>query len=389
MSLFFRSEKRVADLDAFIAAYSSSGGRLTSSTAATVNRTTSLQSSVTWACQRLRADLISTTPLDVFRQTGGVRVEVAKPPVLSMPDGTIDITEWLSSSQMDLDSVGNTFALVTQRDRLGKPSRLEPLPVESVLVRVRDGAVTYEVDGQSVPSEMVWHERQFTTSGSPVGLSPLAYAVLALGGYLSAQQFAADWFSGSGIPAAMLKNTAKTLTGDQASAVKTKFKDSVATGDVFVTGSDWEYSMIGAKASESGFTDMLRLSALDLTRFYGVPADLVDVESTSGSITYASVTQRNLQLLILNLGPVFTRRERAFSNGLVPRGQICKFNTDALLRMDPASRIDMHGKGITSRVLTVSEARALENRPPLTPQDEEEFARLFPARTPQQGASNV
>lgn len=381
MSLFFKREQRVADLDAFIAAYGSTGARLTSATAAPVNRTTSLQSSVTWACQRLRADLVSTTPLDVFRQVGEIRVEVPKPPVLVMPDGKMDVCEWLSSSQMDLDSVGNTFALIKGRDRLGYPALMEPLPTESVVVRVRDGVVSYEVDGTKVDTNQVWHEKQFTTSGSPVGLSPLAYAVLALGGYLSAQQFAADWFSGSAIPAAALKNTAKVLTGDQADAVKARFKESVASGDVFVTGSDWDYSLLGAKASESGFTDMLRLSALDLTRFYGVPADLVDVESTSGSITYASVTQRNLQLLVLNLGPVFTRRERAFSNGLLPRGQACKFNTDALLRMDPASRGDLLDKSIASKRLTVTEARALENRPPLSPEQEAELARLFPTRS--------
>ena len=381
MSILFRQKRAVADLDAFIAAYSTAGARLTSATAPTVNRETSLQSSVKWACQRLRADLVSTTPLDVYRPVGGMQVEVAKPAVLSMPDGKMDVCEWLYSSQFDLDDVGNTFALVKQRDRLGYPSILEPLPAASVTVRVTDGVVSYEVDGEKMPAGQVWHERQFSVSGSPVGLSPTAYAVLSLQGYLSAQQFAADWFSGSAIPAAALRNTAKTLTADQADAVKARFKDSVATGDVFVTGSDWEYSMIGAKANESAFDAMMKLSAPDICRYYGVPGDMVDVESASGSITYANVTQRNLQLLVLNLGPAFVRRERAFSNGLVPRGQVVKFNTDAILRMDPAARGALMDTAITSRRMTVTEARALDNRPPLTPDQEAEFARLFPAKS--------
>lgn len=385
MSLFFQ-KRAVADLDAFIAAYSTSGSRLMSATAPVVNRTTSLQSSVKWACQRLRADLVSTMPLDVFRQANGTRVEVPRPPVLVKPDGRIDLTEWLNASQFDLDDVGNTFALIKQRDRLGLPSMLEPIPVESVVVRVIDGEVSYEVDGTRVATENIWHERANPTSGSVVGLSPTAAAVLPLSGYLSTQQFIADWFSGSAIPAAALQNTAKVLTAEQADAVKARFKESVATGDVFVTGSDWSYSMIGAKANESGFESMIRLSALDICRYYGVHADLVDVESTSGSITYANVSQRNLQLLTLKLGPALRYREAAFTNGLLPRGQFAKFNQDALLRMDPASRITMHSAGIAARVTTVSEARALEDRPPLTPEQEAEFARLFPARAPQQGA---
>nr|MCU0296250.1 phage portal protein [Candidatus Nanopelagicales bacterium] len=99
------------------------------------------------------------------------------------------------------------------------------------------------------------------------------------------------------------------------------------------------------------------------------------------SITYANVTQRNLQFLILNLGPAIVRRERAFSNGLVPRGQVVKFNTDAILRMDPAARGALMDTAITSRRMTVTEARALDNRPPLTPDQEAEFARLFPAKS--------
>lgn len=354
--------------------------------AAAVTRDSSLTSSVKWACQRLRADLVSTTPLDVFRVIDGVQVEVPRPQVLVSPDGRVDVGEWLYSSQFDLDDVGNAFALVKQRDRLGYPSVLEPLDVSTVTVQVRDGLVSYLVDGRQVAAADMWHERQFTVSGSPVGLSPTAYAALVLSGSLSAQKFAASWFAGSGIPAAMLRNSAKVLTGAQASAVKAQFRATVETGDVFVTGQDWDYQVLGARASESSFDQMMRLTGPDICRFFGVPGDVVDVESASGSITYANVTQRNLQLLVLNLGPAFTRRERAFAAGLVPRGQVVKFNTDAVLRMDPATRGEVMDAAIEKRRLTVSEARALENRPPLTPDQEAEFARLFPARPQMQGA---
>ncbi len=41
----------------------------------------------------------------------------------------------------------------------------------------------------------------------------------------------------------------------------------------------------------------------------------------------------------------------------------------------------MMDAAITNRRLTVSEARALDNRPPLTNDQEAEFARLFPTRS--------
>ena len=352
-----------------------------------VTRDSSMQSSVKWACLRLRADLISTTPLDVYREFGGLLVPRETPEVLRSPDGKSDLSEWMYSSQIDLDDCGNMFGLITARDRLGYPARIELVSASKVTVRQINGVTTWMVNGEEVPEADLWHERQFTVPGSPLGLSPTAYAALSLSGGLGAAEFAASWFSGNAIPAAHLKNNAKTLNTAEASAVKAKFVETVATGDVFVTGNDWEYSVLGAKASESAFIDMLKASAQDLCRFYGVPGDAVDVEATSGSITYANVTQRNLQLLIHNLGPAFTRRERTFTNRLTPRGQVVKFNTDAMLRMDPMGRTDLQAKAIGTRRMTVSEARALENLPPLTPEQEAEFARLFPTRAQTQGVN--
>ena len=381
MSLFFKRERR--DMDVLADLITNSGYSRTSSSIVTpVTRDSSLQSSVKWACQRLRADLVSTTPLDVMRDSAtGVSTILPTPPVLVSPDGKISLVEWLYASQFDLDDVGNTFGLIKQKDRAGYPTIIEPLPASAVTVRVDAGVVSYHVDNEHIPTENMWHERQFPVPGSPIGLSPTAYAAYSLSAYMSAQQFAAEWFAGSAVPASMLKNTAKVLTGDQSTAVKAKFKESITTGDVLVVGSDWEYSMIGAKASEAAFDQMMKLTAPDICRYYGVPGDLVDVESTSGSITYANVVQRNLQLLTLHLGPIFTRRETTFTWLLVPRGQTVKFNTDAFLRMDPAQRGALLDTAITNRRLTVTEARALENRPPLTGEQEAEFARLFPNRS--------
>lgn len=383
MSLLFKRTGNLSGLESLIPS------RLPSN-AVTPTRDASRTSSVKWACLRLRADLVSTTPLDVYRQsTSGPMVSVRIPPVLDSPDGLIDITEWLYSSQTDLDDIGNAFGFISAVDGAGFPARIELLPADKVVVRVQSGEVSYWVDGERVPTERIWHERQFTVSGSPVGLSPTAYAALAMSANLSAQQFAASWFAGHGVPAAHLRNSAKTLNASETAAVKEKFTTTVATGDVFVTGSDWEYSPIGAKASEAAFLETIAATGPDICRFHGVPGDMVDVESSTGSITYANVTQRNLQLLILNLGPAFARRERAFSRRLTPRGQVVKFNTDAILRMDSAARITQMGAEIENRLMTVTEGRTLLNRPPLTPDDEAEFARLFPSRSQTAGVTNA
>lgn len=349
-----------------------------------VSRDRALHHSAVWACLRLRADLISTMPVDVFRRQGGVQLEQTKPPVLVTPGGnTVRWTEWCYSTQFDLDGVGNTTGLITGRDGLGLPTRIDLFNADDVtfigkgstITKVRVGREEYDYD-------QVWHEKQFTVSGCAIGLSPIAYAAMAINGYLSAQEFAADWFSNSTMPGGHLKNTAKTLDRGAALKVKEAFKSSVESGDVWVSGNDWEYSMLSAKASESAFIEEREFSVADVCRFFGVPADMIDAASGGSSITYANITQRNLQLLIMNIGPAIARREEALSWGLLPRPRYLKLNTSALLRMDPKSRYESHKVAIDSRIYPPSRALDMENMPPLTPEEEAEFARLFPSKSP-------
>lgn len=345
-----------------------------------VGRDDALRSSAVWACLRLRADLTSMMPVDVYRRVGGVQVEVPKPPVLVNPGGErVDIHEWLYSTQFDLDSSGNTFGLITERDGNMLPARIDLVPVSDVTVQVRDGEIKYRIAGRAESPANVWHEKQFTTSGCPVGLSPLAYAAMSVSGYLSAQQFASDWFSGNAVPAAMLKNNNKTLTAAQATEIKARFKATTESGDVFVTGNDWDYEMISAKASEAMFLEERKFGLGDVCRYLGVPGDMIDAAVDGSAITYANITQRNLQLLIMNIGPAITRRETSFSNLLLQKPRYVKLNTDALLRMDLKSRYEGYKVGIDSRFITPSEVRELEDRAPLTETQMGEFDRLFGA----------
>ena len=352
-------------------------GRMMSS--AHVSPSKALTSSAVWAWRRLRADLISTMPVDVYRRVSGMQVEAPKPPVFASPDGKIDLLEWMYSTQFDLDSSGNAFGLITARDGSGIPTRVELVPLEEVTVKSKDNVVSYRFGGTDYDAEQVWHERQFTTSGSAVGLSPSAYAASSMSSYLSAQEFTRAWFSGHGIPAAMFRNKSKTVTPAESAAIKAKWDSTVDAGGLLVTGNDWEYQMIAAKASEATAIDSLRWGVADAARYYGVPGDMIDAEVSSGSVTYANVTQRNLQLLIMNIGPAITRRESALSR-LTMGPRFVKLNPDALLRMDLAARYAAHKVGIDGRFLAPSEARALENRLPFTPEQEAEFARLFAAK---------
>lgn len=134
--------------------------------------------------------------------------------------------------------------------------------------------------------------------------------------------------------------------------------------------------MNAVPASSVMFLDEMKFGIGDVCRFFGVPGDMIDAETSSGSITYANITQRNLQLLIMNIGPAIGRREDALSEA-VPDGQYVKLNTDAVLRMDPETRARVFGQQVRDRLRVPSEARELDNLQPFTDADYAEFDRLF------------
>lgn len=347
-----------------------------------VSRQDAMKHSGVWACLRLRADLISTMPVDIFRRVEGVQMEQPKPKVFITPGG--DQLRWMEfvySTQVDLDSVGNTVGVVVERDGNRLPSVIELQKIDDVVFRGKGAKLEYvKVGKHEYDPSQIWHEKQYTIAGSPIGLSPIAHAARGINMGLSAQGFMSDWFDNSVVPGGHLRNKNKTLDKPEAVTIKENFEASVKSGEVWVSGNDWEYSMIAAKASESGFLESMDVSLADVTRFFGVPGDMIDVPQKGSAITYANITQRNLQLLITNLGPAITRREEAWSYGLLPQPRYAKLNTAALLRMDTKTRMESHGLAITNRIYPPSRALDMENMPPLTPDEVAEFATLFPVK---------
>lgn len=347
-----------------------------------VTTDTAMRHSAVWACIALRAGLMSSFPLDVFRRVDDIQIEMPKPPVLVEPGGPEwDYTDWMYASQADYDRSGNIIGLITQKNALGLPARIELAPASacSVLQKKGEYLPRYRIDGTEYTRDQVWHERQYVVPGLPVGLSPIAYAAWSIGEYLSIQDFVLAWFAGGGVPKARLKNVERIVPSKEAAILKERWKSSVKDGDLFVHGSDWEYDLLQAEEMGLEWLEGRRFGLPEVCRFLQCPADLIDAAiSAPGSITYQTALQRNLQFLVMQLGPAVQRREKNLTK-LLPRPRFVKLNTDSVLRMDPETRGKVLNEAIRWRRLAPSEARALDNRPPFTPEQIEEFTALFGA----------
>jgi len=358
--------------------------------AVNVTDETALRHSAVWACLRVRADLLSTFPIDVFRKVNGVDVEMPVSPILVEPGGSHwDYNTWMWASQFDYDRAGNTVGLITEKNALGLPARIDLVEISRVQVFQNKNMAEhrYRIDGKVYTPDQVWHERQFPVPGLPVGLSPIAYAAWSIGEGLSMQQFVLDWFGGGGMPKARLHNLDRSLENDgeknEARRIKDRYMASVANGEIFVHGKDWSLDFLQAQTMGNEWLDGRRSNMGDIARYFGCPLDLIEAAiSAPGSITYQSALQRNLQFLIINLNPAIVRRENGLSK-LLPRPRYVKMATAALLRMDPMEQAKLFTERIQHRSITPSEIRKFYNQQPFTPEQEAELVRIFGApRTP-------
>jgi len=119
---------------------------------------------------------------------------------------------------------------------------------------------------------------------------------------------------------------------------------------------------LAANARESQLIEARQYSLTEIANMIGLPAYYLGAPNSSR--TYSNVSEENLQLVRWSLLPWISRIEQKLTD-YIPRGQVAKFNVDALLRPDTKTRYEAHAIALDKGFLTINEVRELENREPL------------------------
>ena len=103
----------------------------------------------------------------------------------------------------------------------------------------------------------------------------------------------------------------------------------------------------------------------------GLPSAMM-LRETGSSMTYGNREQDSLDLVTFGLRPWFVRFEDALT-ALMPRPQYAKFNIYAIVRADLLTRMQAHEIATRVGIETTTEARDVEDRPPLTDVERQEW----------------
>jgi HK97 family phage portal protein len=327
----------------------------------------SLQKVAVWAAVDLIASLGSLLPIDVFEGTGAARRELPTPKILEDPSGEgYGTADWIYQYLMSLLLRGNTNGRVGDRDRLGNPTQIVLYHPDDVQGWRDDesGLPKWRVCGQDVPADEMWHQRAYTIPGRLLGLSPVRHHATTIGLGIAAERFGRQWFEDGAHPSGLLTNE-QALTPGQAKTAKERFMAALrGTREPVVLGQGWKFQAIQVAPEESQFLETQKYTAAECARIYGPGVPEILGYETGGSMTYANVEQRSLDLLTYSLDRWLVRTERMFT-ALLPAGQYVKINRGALARTDLLTRFKAHALSLQNRWAVPNEVRDLEDQAPV------------------------
>jgi len=315
-----------------------------------------------FAAIRHIVDFMSTLPVDGYRYDGAARTPMPTlPPLLRRLNdpGDIGIGNWIGQWAYGLAVNGNSVGWVTAIDGFGFPIGIRWL-------RRQDWEYSeYErqwyLFGIPAPADRIVHDPWIVPSGCRLGLSPVEHFKAFWAAGKAAQEYA-DVSRGGGTPPAILKNNRLQLDPVASREIQKRVRKSFASGDPFVTGNDWDLTMLTVPPNQAQFLNTLQLTANQTAAIFGIDPREIGGSATE-SLTYATDESRSLNRAN-NLRPYLVRLENLLAR-LLPERQFVKLNVDATIRTDIKTRIEVQGLQIQDGRMSVNEARALEDREPV------------------------
>jgi HK97 family phage portal protein len=287
------------------------------------------------------------------------------PAWIRRPDLDSSRSAFLEQTVASMACTGNAYWLITRNER--GVSNLEVLNPLDVFVQTNAAgkAIAYRYQGRDHRPDDIQHLRLLRVPGTPYGLGPIQAAQRELRGALDVRDYASNWFTGSGAPAAGYLATDQPLNPDLAKQYRDNWTTATANREgVPVLGSGAKFVQLYLSPEDALWIDAQSFNVTAAARLFGVPASLMLATVEGNTQTYANVSQDWLGYLRFSLMQYLIEIEDALT-ALLPRGTEAKFNVEALLRSDTATRYAAHAAGIAAGWLLRSEVRAIENLPPI------------------------
>lgn len=338
-----------------------------------VTQETALTHSTVWACVMAISNDFSTLPVHVIRrETGDKEQGHAVHRVMhTSPNEFMAPAVFRSAMMLNALLWGRGVAVI-ERDTMGRPIGLYPVPTKHVHVERVRGLVRYHVrpvDGTPWTTlrpdevfDLLWMSQDGVTA-----MGPIHYARHTVGLSLAVNRYASKFFANGGNVGGIIKTGG--LTPDAVKQFVKGWKENYVGSDnafkLAALPEGMDFTPIGTDPNKGQMLDTRKNQVLEICRIFGVPPHKVQDYS---SMKWASIEHSQIEWAQSTLLHWAVRWEQEAERKLFLERERdlldLSFNLDALLRADTESRYRTHEIAIRSG-WSVNERRALEGRPPV------------------------
>jgi HK97 family phage portal protein len=261
---------------------------------------------------------------------------------------------------------GNHFALPGDPDwRTDRPGWLVPIPAVEVWIMTdpgRPGWYCWVVGGEAYAADDIFHVSFGNKSGEILGRGVLEQYGEWLGGAVAAEDYSRDVFAAGALPpAVILSNQASTQA--QADDLKKKWRDIVTTREPVIFPNGTELKPIVGNAQQSQLVEARTWNAQMIANVVGVPGWKMGLDQTS--LTYQTIETADIDFVRDALDRYAQPLSQSISKWLMPNGTEVVWDYASRMRADSKATAEVLATYVTAGILTVDEARASLNRPPL------------------------
>ena len=326
-----------------------------------------------YACVDLRARLVSSLPLKLYRKTPRGRVEQSDHPAARLfsrrPNGAQTSTSFLAWNQANIDTLGNAVAPIV-RDEFFAPVALLPLPPGKVSpVLTKSGDIVYQIEGRNYTRADMLHVpgNDLRACDGIWGVSPIARLRETFGLAIATQQQAARFMANDATPPMILKNTLGKFDQKQAENLRAQFHEHTGgqnRGRAAVLPWGIEAQQLGFNAQDTQLLESRAFDVDEVCRVYGVPGELVGAKGASSWGT--GIGEKIQGFVKFTIAPLCIRWEQALDWSLLTErekdeGYYFAFNIDALIRGDPKARAELYKIFREIAAMDVNQIRELED----------------------------
>jgi HK97 family phage portal protein len=322
-------------------------------------------------CANLIKGVVGYLPLKLYKKSTGE--ELSSPLWVEQPDIRQPRSVTISATVDSLIFYGQAYWRITElyADDL-RPARFEWVANTRVTAQTNARGTEilyYMIDQEKVPMVGV---------GSLVTFQGLTQGVLQTSGRTI--QAALDLEKAASVAAAtpmatgFLKNTGADMPEAQVQGLLAAWKSARQNRSTAYLTSTLSYEPVGFSPKDMGYVDSIQFLTTQICRAMNVPAYMVSADmGTGSSMTYQNLLESRKEFVSYSLQPyICAIEDRLSMDDITARGHVVKFAIEeSFLRADTMKRLEALEKMLSLGLITVEEAKEMEN---MTPEGSEDNA---------------